>query len=356
MKKGWLSLLLIALLAGGVAVWFNLKAVPEMPDGFAGSNGRLELERRDVGSLYAGRVEQMLVDEGDSVEAGQVLAVLARTQSGSRLKAAEAGTARAREAVARAEAGIRARTQQLRLAQMEYDNARRMRRENLISPAELSRRRAAREAAVAELSSAEAARAEALAAVQQAEAQAAAARDADGDMQIRSPVTGRVEYRLAEPGNVLGAGGRVLTLVDTADVGMAIFLPMQTAGKVRIGAEARIILDAIDAVWPATVRFVAADAQFTPKYVETATEREKLMYRVKLRIPADVARRYDGLLKGGMVGSAYVRLDTDRPWPSDWALRLPKAEDDVASKDTSPTAERSAASTDSDPSTEGGTP
>uniref|UniRef100_UPI000AA1736C HlyD family secretion protein n=1 Tax=Desulfosarcina cetonica TaxID=90730 RepID=UPI000AA1736C len=111
------------------------------------------------------------------------------------------------------------------------------------------------------------------------------------DSTLTAPVDGRVLYRLAEPGEVLGAGGRVLTLLDVSDVTMTIFLPTDQAGRVDLGSDARIVLDALpDVVIPARVSFVAPKAQFTPKDVETRTEREKLMFRVKVRIDPELLR------------------------------------------------------------------
>lgn len=326
MTRKWLLLIPVAAALGGAAIWSNQHAAPALPEGFAASNGRLELARLDIATLYPGRVERMLVHEGDPVGLDDILAELSSTRSSSQLAAAEAAEKRAHEAVARAEAEITARQQQLRIARMELANTRQMQREGLVAPPELKRRQAAHEGAAAAVRAAEAARAEALAALAQAQAQRDAAASAHHDMQIRAPKAGRIEYRLAEPGNVLGAGQRVASLLDPTDASMALFLPTDTAGKVRIGDEARIVLDAIDAVWPATVSFVAAEAQFTPRFVETRSERARLMYRVKLAIPAEVARQHEGLLKGGLVGNGYVRLDARTPWPAQWAIRLPEAQ------------------------------
>lgn len=324
MARKWLLLLPLAAALAGWAAWSSFHASPDMPAGFAGANGRLSLERMDIATLYPGRVAQVLVQEGEQVAADTVLAVLASSQTDSQVAAARATERRAREAVARAEAEIAARRQQRRLARLELDNARQLRRQALIAEAELKRRQAAHAGAAAAVKAAIAARAEATAAVEQAAAQLEAATAASDDMQIRAPQPGRVEYRLAEPGSVLGAGQRVITLLDPGNVSMSIFLPTETVGRIRVGDEARIVLDAMDAVWPATVSFVAADAQFTPKFVETADERARLMYRVKLKIPPATAWRHDGLLKGGLVGNGYVRTDPHAGWPDKWQVRLPE--------------------------------
>jgi HlyD family secretion protein len=144
------------------------------------------------------------------------------------------------------------------------------------------------------------------------------------DSELRTPVDGRVQYRVAEPGEVLPAGGRVLNLVDLSDVYMTFFLPTAEAGRVRLGAEARLVLDAAPQyVIPAEVSFVADVAQFTPKTVETAEERQKLMFRVKAQIAPNLLRQHLHQVKTGLPGMAYVRLNPQAEWPTELQTRLP---------------------------------
>ncbi|WP_454994544.1 HlyD family secretion protein [Cardiobacterium hominis] len=350
MRKVLLAVLLAAAAGGGWWLYQQQESTA-LPDFVFHSNGRLELNRLDVASLYPGRVERVLVAEGDAVKANEVLVELSSAQSSGQLAAAQAATLRAAElvqraragvtqaqqAVARADAEIAAYRQQQKVAKLELDNAKQMRREDLVSASELAKRQADFERATASVKAAQAARAEAQAAVaqgqaavaeaeagvKQAQAQADTAASADADMAIRSPLTARVEYRLVEPGTVIGAGSRVISLLDPADVSMNVFLPNATVGGLRVGDEARLVLDGIDAVFPAQVSFIASEAQFTPKAVETADEREKLVFRVKLKVPTEVAQRYDRLLKGGMTGDGYVRRDSSQAWPLALEVRLP---------------------------------
>ena len=350
MRKVLLAVLLAAAAGGGWWAYHRQEAAA-LPDFVVHSNGRLELNRLDVASLYPGRVERVRVTEGDAVKPGDVLVELSSAQSSGQLAAAQAATLRATELVQRARAGVQqaqqtvaradaeiaAYRQQQKVAKLELDNAKQMRREDLVSASELAKRQADFERATASVKAAQAARAEAQAAVaqgqaavaeaeagvKQATAQADTAASADADMAIRSPLTARVEYRLVEPGTVIGAGSRVISLLDPADVSMNVFLPNATVGGLRVGDEARLVLDGIDAVFPAQVSFIASEAQFTPKAVETADEREKLVFRVKLKVPAEVAQRYDRLLKGGMTGDGYVRRDSSQAWPLALEVRLP---------------------------------
>jgi HlyD family secretion protein len=161
------------------------------------------------------------------------------------------------------------------------------------------------------------------AAIAAAAARAQRVRTDLADSTLSSPVPGRVLYRLAEPGEVLSAGGKVVTVLELADVYMTIFLPTEEAGRTVIGSEGRIVLDAAPhLVIPATVSFVAPRAQFTPKEVETRTEREKLMFRVKVRIDPELLARHVEKVKTGLPGVAYVRLDRRAEWPERLAVKL----------------------------------
>ncbi len=145
------------------------------------------------------------------------------------------------------------------------------------------------------------------------------------DSTLTSPRDGRIQFRVAQPGEVLGAGGRVLNLVDLGDVFMTFFLPTEQAGRVALGSEVHLVFDAIPQyVVPARVTFVADVAQFTPKTVETAEERQKLMFRIKAKISPDLLKQYIRMVKTGVPGVAYVQLDPSAPWPTNLQVKLPQ--------------------------------
>ncbi|MDO5640301.1 MAG: HlyD family efflux transporter periplasmic adaptor subunit [Neisseria sp.] len=323
MKKT-LAVLILAALAGGGWYLYQQQNSHALPEGIAFSNGRLELNRLDVASLYAGRVKAVLVDEGSEVAEGDVLAELSSDTSASQLDGARAQKKRAEEAVARADAEIKAYEQQQKVAQLDFANAQQLKRDDLVSDSEVSKRRAARDSAAASVNAARAARAEAQAAVAAAQAQIDGAASMNDDMAIRAPIAGRVEYKIAEVGSVIGAGSKVVSLLDPADASMNIFLPTTQISGLKVGDEARIVLDGMDAVWPAQVSFIATDAQFTPKAVETQSEREKLVFKVKLKVPSETAQQYNRLLKGGLTGNGYVRSNSGTAWPQDLAVKLPQ--------------------------------
>ena len=145
------------------------------------------------------------------------------------------------------------------------------------------------------------------------------------DLVLVSPRSGRVQYRLARAGEVIAAGQRILTILDLNDVYMTIYLPANVAGQLMLGDEARVILDPTPQfVFPATISFVATDAQFTPKSVETIEEREKLMFRVKLQGDPAVLDKFHRVVKTGVRGLGFVRTDPKIPWPDELALKLPQ--------------------------------
>ena len=318
------ALSVTALTAAVVLAWWMNNQRDRLPEGIQRANGRLEVERIEIAAKYPGRIVELPVHEGDWVQAGDVIARQDTTDLQAQRGAAEAARDRASQAMQRASAETDVRKVQARLAQLELDHASRLRADALVSGAEVERRTAQRDGERAGIQVAQAAIGEASAARAEAEAQIQRLDVAMSDMVLRAPVAGRIEYRVVEPGAVIPSGGRVATLLNTADVHMTVFLPTAVAGQLKLGDEARILLDANRTfVIPSNVSFVAAEAQFTPKYVETAAERDKLVYRVKLKVPADLARQHAPYIKSGLTGYGYVRTDPSKPWPAAYAVKLP---------------------------------
>ena len=180
------------------------------------------------------------------------------------------------------------------------------------------------ESAEASVQGAIAQREQADAAIKSAQAEVERIESILKDLVLISPRTGRVQYQLARNGEVIAAGGKVFTILDLHDVYMTVFAPAAVAGRLEVGGEARIILDPVpEYVVPASVSFVAADAQFTPKTVETKDEREKLMFRVKLQLDAEVLKQYSRRVKTGIRGLGVVRTNTATAWPEDLQVKLP---------------------------------
>ncbi len=312
------------LIAVGVVTYVAQWRVDEVAPGLAKANGRIEVERVDVATKYSGRISEINVEEGDLVDRGEIVARLDMTEIQAELTAAKANVRRASEAINLALAEVALREAQHRISEIELERAAQLERRDFTPTAELDRRNAQHDVAEANLLAAQAAVADSEAAMAAAEALVLQIEAVVMEMTLRAPVAGRVEYRLVQPGTVLGAGARVVSILDLSDVYMTIFLPTSESGRVALGSDARIVLDASPTtIIPATVSFIAAEAQFTPKVVETANEREKLMYRVKLRIEPELLRQYRDYVKSGLTGDAYVQVSADAAWPDTLQVNLP---------------------------------
>jgi HlyD family secretion protein len=311
------------VLGGGYLAWRTLTA-GGLPAGFAKANGRVEAERVDVATKFAGRLKEVLVKEGDTVTAGQVLARMDTAELEAQLADAKATVRQAERQLDQAVALLAQRKSELTLAGQELNRAQTLAAKGFTSQEVVEQRHSAQVTAEAAVNSAAAQIDLAKANIESAAAKVTRIQTYIDDSVLTAPRSGRVQYRLALPGEVLAAGGKVLTLLDVTDVYMTVFLPTSEAGRLPIGAEARIIFDAAPQyVVPASVSFVATEAQFTPKYVETKTEREKLMFRVKVQLPTDILEKYVQWVKTGVPGVAYIRLSPEAQWPANLAVNLP---------------------------------
>lgn len=347
MKQYFLRIfVLVVILAVAAAGWkyWKQQHQSKIGDAFAVGNGRIEATTVNVATKNSGRLSELLVREGDDVEKGQLLAQMDTATLQADLHEAEAQVKRAHNAkhiahanvVQRqneksvASAVIAQRDSELALAEKDLVRTQQLIDKGFVSPQKLdtdntkrSTAEASRKAASSQYHEAQAAIVAANAAVNEAQSAIEAAEakvqkiQADiNEATLKAPISGRVLYRLAEPGEVLPAGGNVLTLLDITDVYMTIFLPTSQAGRLAIGSEARIVLDVRpDISIPAVISFVSPQAQFTPKSVETRTEREKLMFRVKIKIPENLLKAYAKQVKTGLPGVAYVKLDVNAAWP-----------------------------------------
>lgn len=353
-QKKWLIgvawLLVLAVLC--TVAWLKF-GKNDRNNGLVSGNGRIEAVEIDIAAKTAGRVKDILVREGEFVTAGQVVAMMDTEVLEAQLREAQAQLQQARSSVASARSQLVQRESEKAAAlalvkqrEAEFDNMRKhsVRSSDLVGQGAISRQDAdddttRLQSASAAASSSRAQAAAAEAAIATARTQIAGAQSAVDatratieriqadirDSALKSPRDGRVQYKVAQAGEVLAAGGRVLSLVDLSDVYMTFFLPTAAAGRMAIGTEVRLILDAAPQyVIPAQVSFVADVAQFTPKTVETASEREKLMFRIRAQIPVDLLKKHITKVKTGLPGMAYVRLDPQVPWPAHLQVRLPQ--------------------------------
>jgi HlyD family secretion protein len=316
-----------------------------LPDGIVKSNGRIEATQLDVSSKYAGRLSEVTVDEGHSVTQGQVIAKLTSPESEAQLRAAQANVQNANNALTAAEAEITSRQSQLEFSKTDFARGQELIKTGYITKQSFDQRRRNHDAAAAAVTAATAQRDQAKSAIKNSEAEVERIQSIITDLTLVSPRNGRVQYLLARAGEVVAAGAPIVTILDLTDVYMTIFLPAADAGRLSIGDEARIILDPVpDYIIPAKVSFVAADAQFTPKTVETKDERTKLTFRIKLQVDPTVLQTFYKKVKTGIRGMGFVRTKGNVDWPTELQVKLPnapnvKVPDTSAPQATAPTAQ-----------------
>ena len=323
-KQGILAAAAV-LIASGTAVYMVSSLDEEgLPVGFVQGNGRIEAEQVDIAPTLPGRVERVLAAEGDLVSTGDLLVEMDTDELEAALDRARAEVALARQMRTEAEAIVIQRESQLRRAEHELGRAKTLLAGRNISQAIYEERETAHAVAEAILGAARARVATADSQIAAAEAEARRITAQIDDSALTAPAPGRVLYRLAEPGEVVGAGGPILTLLSLENVYMEVFLPAGEAGLLRIGAEARIVLDALpEYSIPAAVSFVSPEAQFTPKQVETMSEREQLVFRVRVRVPQELVQGRIEHVKTGLRGVAIIRMDAGVDWPETLNRRIP---------------------------------
>lgn len=335
------AVLVVLLLA--YYVWQRL----QQPDteGLVSGNGRIEATEIDIASKLPGQLEQVLVKEGEFVEAGQLLAKIKVSSLEAQLNEAKAQQQQAENAVLAAKAQVvmrqsdkaamlamvSQRETELNAAQRRLKRTEILAKEGASSLQQLDDDRSNVQRAIAAVTTAKAQVASADAAIMATQAQVIGAESAVNavkatiqriqfdidDSQLKAPLKARVQYRIAEPGEMIAAGGKVLNLIDLSNVYMTFFLPETVVGQIAIGTEVRIVLDAApDMVIPAKVSYVADTAQFTPKTVETQSERQKLMFRVKAQVDQALLQKYMTQIKTGLPGEAWIKLDPQLAWPA----------------------------------------
>ncbi len=324
-------------------VWKNMN----QPDtqALVSGNGRIEATEINISSKLSGQLEEILVQEGDFVEPGQVLARIKVSTLEAQLREVQAQQRQAQDGIATAEAQVAMRISEKaaaaamveqretelvaaknRLARTEI-----LAKDGAVSKQQLDDERADVKSVAAVLSAARAQVDSAQSAIVAARSQVSSAHSqVDAikatierinfdieDAQLKAPLKARVQFLVAQPGEMISAGGRVMNLIDLSDVYMTFFLPETVAGRIAIGTEVRIVLDAAkNVVISAKVSFVADTAQFTPKTVETESERQKLMFRIKAKIDPVLLQKHIQQVKTGLPGVAYIKIDENAPWPA----------------------------------------
>lgn len=319
MSKPITPILVIACLvaAAGYGGWSYWKAQQnQMPPELYGGNGRIESDQVDIATKSAGRLVNVTVREGDKVEPGQVLAQIDTAELQAQRAKYAADVAYAEASKIEAGATVDQRVAELRFREDDVARKTKLAATGAVTQEALNESLSNRDASKAVLAAARQHVAAAERSVEAAQALVALADTQIADNTLSSPVRGRVLYRLANPGEVVASGGKVLTIVDLEQVYFEMFVPSEQAIRLAVGSAARIAPDGTDIAVPARVSFVSPDAQFTPKQVETRSERDKLMFRVRLRTSQSLIERHIDIVKTGARGVGYVWIGSEKPaWP-----------------------------------------
>ena len=317
MKKLIATLIVIAAVAGiGWYAYRNYRHNQEtLHPKFYSGNGRLEATEIYVSSKLAGRIEKIFVKEGDLVKKGDKL-VQMQTNTLEAEKAATLANIKVQEGeLAMARATVKQKESTFSGAEKEFKRQSKLISSNAVSQRVFDEAETLYNNAKADL---EYARANVIAAEGRVAEQKAELQRIEADLADSTLVAtydGRIQYLLAHEGEVLSAGGRVMNLVNLTDTYMTFFLPTSIAGRVQMGAEVKLIFDAAPQyAINARVTYIDPVAQFTPKSVETRVEREKLMFRIKANLNAELLGKYISNVKTGLPGVAWVKLDPKADW------------------------------------------
>ena len=302
--KKTLTIVVIVAAVIGVAAYayhrYKVNQELKHPKFYSG-NGRLEATEVYVSSKLGGRIDNIFIKEGDLVRKGDKL-VQMETDS------LTAERDRIIAQIANCKAEVAKKQSSLDFAKYKYDQQTKLLSTNATAEQMAKEAETAYRNAEAELASAKAN-------VKIQEAELEKIKVDIKDSTLYAHYDGRVQNLLAHEGEVLSAGGRVMNIIALTDVYMTFFLPTYIAGKLKLGAEVKLVFDAAPE-YPidAKVTFIDPVAQFTPKSVETQVEREKLMFRVKASIDPKLLEKHLELVKTGVPGVAWVKLDPKASW------------------------------------------
>jgi HlyD family secretion protein len=328
--KARVAVLLVASVAGGAYAWTRYVRAQEVepPLTFAGN-----VDVRDVTLSFrvAGRVEEVLKHEGDWVEEGDVIARLDATSYEAAVSQARAAVEVAKAQLASAEAGFRREDIAEAYAMLSekkaasehaedtFRRAEKLRESGAVAQQTVDDARATRDRGKASLRAAQAAAARvasgtrpedlavARAQVAQAEAAVKVAEVSLADAVLRAPSRGVVLTRVVEPGAVVGAGSPALVVALTDPVWIRAFTPEKELAKLAPGTQVLVYTDGRpNEPYRGQVGYVAAQAEFTPKNVETAELRTSLVYRFRV-----VVSEHDDGLRQGM--PVVVRIGSTNP-------------------------------------------
>lgn len=322
-RKFIATIVLLLVASAAVAWWFDVPSRlgwGSQPEGRLTLYGNVDIRQVQLGFRTAGRIKEALVDEGDTVKTGDVLARLDEAPAEDIVRVAQAKVAGLRATLEKLQAGPRAAEiaqaqalytesqADLQNANQAFERARQLRSGGSISQAGLDQAKAMKDMASARSRSAlEALRllregtrpediAVARANLRAAEAERSSAGTALGDTELRAPDGGVILSRVREPGAIVSPSDIVYVLSLTRPVWVRAYIPEPLLGEVHPGMLVDVISDtAPDKPYQGKVGFVSPVAEFTPKSVETPDLRTGLVYRLRIIVENADARLRQGM-------------------------------------------------------------
>lgn len=317
MKK-ILLVFLLAMLIGGLLLYKKIEHEDTRSE--IKLYGNVEIRQVELGFRVPGRLEKILFEEGQEVSADALLGILdpipyeiqlsearaAKMETAANLQKLKSGYRP--DEIRQAEANRMQTLASLQLANLEYERMYRLYSEKAVSKNELDKATATRDSLKAQLESLSAAlslmregfRAEDIRSAQAADELALAkvkyAENLLSDTKLFSPTKGTILTRISEPGTVLATGQPVYALALKSPVQVRSYLSEPQLGLVRLGMKGKIYTDSSMSAIDGIVNFIAPDAEFTPKQVQTPDLRTSLVYRIRLLVDENP----NDILKNGM--------------------------------------------------------
>ena len=263
-------LIFILLMVYGLFVFIGMYFSGEdMRKGFMNVSGRIEGYEYHASTRASGKVLEMFVDEGDNVTQGQVIATIQSKQQKALFEEANS---------------------KLHLAELEYNRYKNLFEKKAVAKNDYDRAKENYDVA--------------------SETVARTKADLE-DATVVAPISGTVVLKIVRPGEVVAAGTPLVTIINMNDLYMQIFLATDYAGKINLGDEAKIFPDALlKTDFLAYVNRISPKAEFTPKNVETKSQRAKLVFGMKLKVKENKGLK----LKPGMPSSGVIKFAKKAKW------------------------------------------
>ncbi|RUM87802.1 MAG: secretion protein HlyD [Thermodesulfatator sp.] len=309
----WGFLLGLLVLCGSLLVYRYQKSERALPRGFVWASGRLEGDTITVATKVSGRIEALYFQEGDFVSKGKLLARLSSAELEARYQAAQAAIQEAQKHLE--ETRHLLATAQATLEKRARDRKRfaRLFTQRLVSKNRLEEVTLAYKTAYQQVLALKARISALNEEIERLRAQKKEIEALLADTRIRAPARGVILRKVANLGEVLSPGGVIALMVDLDQLYLKAYVPTKEVGRLALGQRARIYVDAFPhRFFTGKVGYIAREAEFTPKEVQTREARVKLVYEVKIYLD----RNPGHVLTPGLPADALIQVDPKASWPA----------------------------------------